>query len=147
MSAKIIRDSAVHSLSISTFPTNSIECARILLFCGAVLQIPHLAIRQKSTKLYSQVYIAGYINGSPIIRYEVPKRSFITHINGVETPDVDTFIKVLNGIGGREYFRLTGMTIQNTKYVKTLRKDDFYFPLVEFKRDVKEMRGWKIVKI
>lgn len=55
-------------------------------------------------------------------------------------------MEVLKGIGGGEYFRLTGMTIQNTKYVKTLRKDDFYFPLVEFKRDVREVRGWKILR-
>ncbi|KAF2435560.1 nuclear serine protease HtrA2/Nma111 [Tothia fuscella] len=146
MKATLVRDSSLFTTEISTYPTTNIECSRIIMFCGAVLQEPHLAIRQRSTKLYSGVYIAGYINGSPIIRYEVPKRSFLTHVNGVPTPDLDTFMEVVRKIAGNEYFRLTGMTIQNIQYVKTLRKDDFYFPMIEYTRNEEEVRGWKITK-
>jgi hypothetical protein len=143
--AVIVRDSTVLTLDIKTFPTDDIETSRIILFCGAVLQKPHLAIRQKVTNLYSSVYIAGYWSGSPTERFEISTRHFITAVNGVPTPDLDTFIREVGKIPDNQYFRITSMNTQNIQFVKTMRKDDYYFPMVEYQRDQAEACGWKTI--
>lgn len=143
MEAVLVRSLNVISLTISTFSIRDIETSEILLFCGAILQRPHLAVRQIVSRLHSEVYIAGTMFGSVVERYNVLAQNFITHVNGVSTPDLDTFVKEVSTIKDEEYFRLTGMTIQNIQFVKTLKKDDYYFPMRRYTRDAGDSCGWK----
>jgi S1-C subfamily serine protease len=145
LEAVIVRNSNVMSLDVSTYPTEDVETSRIIIFCGAVLQKPHLGIRQKVTSLYSDVYVAGYSSGSPVERYDIFTRQFITAVNGVSTPELDAFIEEVGKIPDNEYFRLTLMDTQNIQSVKTLKKDDFYFPMVEYQMDKQESCGWKVI--
>jgi hypothetical protein len=145
LQAVIVRDSSVTSLDISTFPTEDVETSRVILFCGAVLQKPHLGIRQKVTCLYSSVYVSGHMCGSPVERFEISTRQFITAVNGISTPDLDAFIKEVGKIPDNEYFRLTSMNTQNIQFVKTMKKDDYYFPMVEYQMDMQEACGWKVI--
>ena len=143
LEAVVVRNFKVITLDINTFPTEDVEATEILIFCGAVIHRPHLAARQTVSRLHSEVYIAGYMNGSVVERYNVAGQVFITHVNGVSTPDLDTFVTEVRKIQDQEYFRLTGMTIQNIQFVKTLKKDDYYFPMTKYTRDNKEGCGWK----
>jgi hypothetical protein len=145
LQAVIVRNSNVMSTEINTFPTEDVETSRIILFCGAVLQKPHLGIRQKVTSLYSGVYVSGYWTGSPVQRFEISTREFITAVNGVSTPDLETFIREVGRIRDNDYFRLTSMNTQNIQFVKTMKKDDYYFPMVEYQMDKQEASGWKLI--
>lgn len=143
LEAVVVRNLNVIPLNINTFSTENIETSEILVFCGAVLQRPTLAIRQMASRLHSEIYIAGYQTGSVVQRYDVISEAFITHVNGVSTPDLEKFMKEVRTIEDEEYFRITGMTTQNIQFVKTLKRDDYYFPMVYYKRDSKAGRGWK----
>ena len=46
-------------------------------------------------------------------------------------------------IGDNEYFRLKVMTFDNVPWVATLKKNEHYFPTIEYLKDVSEPLGWK----
>lgn len=46
-------------------------------------------------------------------------------------------------IGDKEYFRLKVMTFDNVPWVATLKKNEHYFPTIEFRKDTSEELGWK----
>jgi C-terminal processing protease CtpA/Prc len=83
-------------------------------------------------KLPSEVYIAGWIHGSPTSRWGVYARNYITEVNGVPTPDLQVFLDQIKKIENNKFFRLTLMTTQNVQFVKTLKRDELYFPLTEY---------------
>jgi len=146
LQALVLRDRKLLSLSIITYPTEKIETSRIIVFCGAVLQQPYLAVRQRASKLYSDVFIAGCLPGSPFRRYDLATHTFITHVNGVATPNLDVFLKEVERIKDNAYFRVTGMTTSNIQFVKTLKRDEHYFPITEYRRDRSESCGWSTVR-
>jgi C-terminal processing protease CtpA/Prc len=147
LQATILRDREVVRLTLTTFPTEKIETSRVILFCGAVIQQPYLAVRQSVGTLHSDVYVAACLPGSPFTRYEGKTGAFITHINGMSTPTLDSFLNEVNKIEDNTYFRLTCMNTQNIQFVKTLKRDEHYFPLIEYLRDHDERSGWKIMKV
>jgi hypothetical protein len=147
LTATILRDREVLQSTLTTFPTEKTETSRFILFCGALIQQPYLSVRQRVSTLWSDVFVAGRIEGSPFERFGVKSRSFITHVNSVSTPTLDAFLEEIGKIEDNKYFRLTGTTIQNTHFVKTLKRDEHYFPLTEYQRNSEEPSGWRTTVI
>ena len=107
---------------------------RAVVFCGAILHRPHHAVRQQISKVHSDVYISGRQRGSPAYAYGLGPTNFITHVNGVSTPDLDSFLTEVKKVPDNTYFRLKVMTFDNVPWVATMKKCEHYFPTVEFRK-------------
>ena len=60
--ALVVRQGQEMSLKVLTVPFNDLEIDQVVVFCGAVLQKPHLAVRQQLSKLHSEVYVSTYVS-------------------------------------------------------------------------------------
>ena len=145
LDAVIIRKRNEVSIKVPTVPTADLETTHAVLFCGAILHRPHQAVRQQISKIHSDVYISGRQRGSPAYMYGLAPTNFITHINGTPTPDIEAFLKEAIKIPDNTYFRLKVMTFDNVPWVATMKKNEHYFPTMEFIKDSTEELGWKKV--
>jgi pro-apoptotic serine protease NMA111 len=53
----IMRNGQQMQVKIHTVPTEDLETDHIIKFCGANFQKPHYAVRQQSSKLYSEIWV------------------------------------------------------------------------------------------
>lgn len=132
LDALVVRGGREMRLTISTVPTEDLETSRAVIFCGAVLQKPHHAVRQQISKLHSEIYVSARSRGSPSYQYGLAPTNFITAVNGVETKDLDSFVREVNKIGDNTYFRLRAVTFDNVPWVVTMKKNDHYVSVVLF---------------
>ncbi|DAA74750.1 TPA_exp: Uncharacterized protein A8136_3066 [Trichophyton benhamiae CBS 112371] len=145
LDALIVRNGEEMKIQIKTVPTEDLETDRALIFCGAVLQKPHHAVRQQISKLHSDVYVSARSRGSPAYQYGLSPTNFITAVNGVKTPDLDSFIQQVNMIPNNTYFRLRAVTFDNVPWVVTMKKNDHYFPMSEYVKDPTSVLGWRTI--
>ncbi|EME42327.1 hypothetical protein DOTSEDRAFT_133290 [Dothistroma septosporum NZE10] len=143
--AKIIRKQQQMELDVPTVPTEELETDQILVFCGAVLHRPHHAVRQQISKVHSDIYVSARFRGSPSYAYGLAPTNFILAVNAVPTPDLKSLIREVNKIPDNTYFRLKVMTFDNVPWVATMKKNEHYFPTVEFVKDPSQREGWKRV--
>ena len=129
LDARVVRNGKELQLRVPTIPTSDIETSRAVIFCGAVLQRPHHAVRQQISKLHSEIYVSARSRGSPSYQYGLAPTNFITAVNGVETKDLDTFVREVKKIPDNTYFRLRAVTFDNVPWVVTMKKNDHYVRL------------------
>ncbi|KAJ5884684.1 Pro-apoptotic serine protease [Penicillium taxi] len=147
LDALIIRDGQEMRIRVPTIPTEDLETDRAVVFCGAVLQKPHHAVRQQISKLHSEVYVCARSRGSPAYHYGLAPTNFITAVNGVPTPDLNSFVKEVRKIPDNTYFRLRAVTFDNVPWVVTMKKNNHYFPMSEYIQDVSNLAGWRTVHL
>ncbi|KAI5294697.1 hypothetical protein KEM52_003421, partial [Ascosphaera acerosa] len=145
LDALVVRGGKEKKLKIKTVATEDLETSRALYFCGMVLQRPHLAVRQQIMTLHSDIYVSARTRGSPSYQYGPSPTNFITGVNGVPTPDLDSFVKQVSKIPDNTYFRLRAVTFDNVPWVVTLKKNDHYFPMSEFVKDDSAPEGWRVI--
>jgi len=145
LDAVVLRKREEISLKVSTAATEEMETDRAVIFCGAVLHSPHQAVRQQISKVHSLVYISARIHGSPASMYGLAPTNFITAVNGVSTPDLSSFVREVNRIPDNTYFRLKVITFDNVPWVATMKKNEHYFPTMEFVKDLREECHWRRV--
>jgi hypothetical protein len=78
-----------------------------------------------------------------LINVQLAPTNFLTHVNNIPTPDLTTFLREVKKIGDNEYFRLKVMTFDNVPWVATMKKNEHYFPTIEFVKDPAEELGWR----
>ena len=61
LDALIVRNGQEMRIKVPTIPTEDVETDRVVIFCGAVLQKPHHAVRQQISKLHSEVYVSARV--------------------------------------------------------------------------------------
>lgn len=135
LNATIVRKQEQMQLEIPTVPTEALETDHILTFCGAVLHRPHHAVRQQISKVHSDIYVSARFRGSPAYAYGLAPTNFILAVNAVPTPTLKLFLAQVNKIPDNTYFRLKVMTFDNVPWVATMKKNEHYFPTVEFVRE------------
>ncbi|KAG6003672.1 hypothetical protein E4U54_000643 [Claviceps lovelessii] len=145
LDAVIVRKCKEMKLQLATVPADDIETDHAVYFCGAILHRPHLAVRQQISKLHSEVYVSSRNRGSPAYQYGVAPTNFITHVNGQPTPDLESFIAATRKIPDNTYFRLKAVTFDSVPWVITMKKNDHYFPTMEWIKDSTEACGWRRV--
>lgn len=162
LDAIVVRKRQEMSLKVPTVPTGDLETDRVVSFCGATLHRPHQAVRQQISKIHSDVYISSRSRGSPayseyfppsafgtnllmrvFLVYGLAPTNFLTHVNNVPTPDLDSFLREVKKIGDNEYFRLKVMMFDNIPWVATMKKNEHYFPTIEYIKDAAEPLGWR----
>jgi pro-apoptotic serine protease NMA111 len=127
----ILRDGAVKDIKTSTVTLPSDGTERILLWAGALLQKPHHAAAAQR-QVPSDGLLVGFYNfGSPASRYGLVAGWRIVGVNGVATPDMDSFIKAVQGLKDRDNVRLAVRNWEGTGQVITLKLDQKYWPTYE----------------
>lgn len=61
LDALIVRNGQEMHIKVPTVPTEDLETDRAVVFCGAVLQKPHHAVRQQISKLHSEIYVSARV--------------------------------------------------------------------------------------
>ncbi|RDH26310.1 PDZ-like domain-domain-containing protein [Aspergillus welwitschiae] len=145
LQALIVRNGQEMRIQVPTVPTEDLETDHVVVFCGAVLQKPHHAVRQQISKLHSEVYVSARSRGSPSYQYGLAPTNFITAVNGIPTPNLDRFSEEVNKIPDNTYFRLRAVTFDNVPWVVTMKKNDYYFPMSEYIKDQSQPPGWRTV--
>ncbi|KAI0199237.1 Pro-apoptotic serine protease NMA111 [Astrocystis sublimbata] len=143
LDAVIVRENQEMQLEVPTVPADNVETDHAISFCGALVHVPHLAVRQQISKLHSEVYVSARSRGSPSYQYGLAPTNFITHINGKPTPDLKSFLEAVTKIPDNTYFRIRAMTFDNVPWVVTMKKNEHYFPTMEWIKDGSEPCGWK----
>lgn len=77
--------------------------------------------------------------GSPSYQYGLAPTNFITAVNDLPTPTLSQFLAQVTAIPDNTYFRLRVVTFDNVPWVATMKKNEHYFPTMEF---VKEAGEW-----
>lgn len=144
LDALIVRGGQEMTLKVPTIPTEDLETDRAVIFCGAVLHRPHHAVRQQISKLHSEVYVSARTRGSPSYQYGLAPTNFITAVNDMPTPTLSQFLDAVNKIPDNTYFRLRVCTFDNVPWVATMKKNEHYFPTVEYVKDSREANGWRV---
>ncbi|ODA77720.1 hypothetical protein RJ55_06322 [Drechmeria coniospora] len=145
LDAVVVRECEELALQLPTVAAKDMETDHAVSFCGAVLHRPHQAVRQQISKLHSEVYVSSRIRGSPAYQYGLAPTNFITHVNGQPTPDLKSFIEATRRIPDNTYFRLKAVTFDSVPWVVTMKKNDHYFPTMEWSQDMNEPCGWRRV--
>jgi len=131
----ILRNCQEMELRVPTISADGLETDRVIIFCGSVLHGPHLAVRQQISKLHSDIYVAARIRGSPASQYGLCPTSFVIAVNGIKTTDLTSFLKEVSKIPDNTYFRLRIITFDNIPYILTMKKNEHYFPTIEYVKD------------
>ncbi|KAM0551218.1 hypothetical protein ACHAPJ_008563 [Fusarium lateritium] len=139
----VVRSGEEISFKAQTFPEDEFETSRVVNFCGLTIQKPHRTVKQCIKKLPSEVYITSWLVGSPANLYNVYATTFITHINNVPTPDLESLMKAIADIPDKTYFKIKKTDYLGSPSVGTIKKDERYFPTVEWIRDSSHPEGWK----
>ncbi|KAK3353659.1 trypsin-like cysteine/serine peptidase domain-containing protein [Lasiosphaeria hispida] len=145
LDATIVRDCQELNLKLPTVAADDVETDRAISFCGAIIHRPHHAVRQQISKLFSEVYVSARTRGSPAYQYGLAPTNFITHVNGKPTPDLESFLAAVIKIPDNTYFRLRAMTFDSVPWVVTMKKNEHYFPTMEWIKDPAEECGWRRV--
>ncbi|GMP27472.1 hypothetical protein CsSME_00003449 [Camellia sinensis var. sinensis] len=70
--------------------------ARVMNWCGCIVQDPHPAVRALGflPEEGHGVYVARWCHGSPANRYGLSALQWIVEVNGKPTPSLDAFVHV-----------------------------------------------------
>jgi S1-C subfamily serine protease len=134
------RGDSERKLEVPTTELSGIDLDRVVLWAGATLQAPHRAMLAQRGMPPLGVYVAYFAYGSPATRYGMFPGRRIVEVDGIPTPDLDAFLKVVIGKPDRASVRLRTITWNNSPEVITLKLDKHYFPAYELRRTA---NGWE----
>lgn len=113
---------------------------RAVSWAGALLQNPHHALAAQRGIEPSGVFVAHYSPGSPASRYGLQVGRRIVEVDGVPTPDLQHFIRIISRLDDEKSVRLKTINWDRAVEIITLKMDREYWPAFEIKRDD---RGWR----
>ncbi|GFH30343.1 PDZ domain-containing protein, partial [Haematococcus lacustris] len=126
----IFRGTELMQVTVQLGSEAGMGTSRVLHWCGAQLQSSHRAVRELgSLPQGAGVYISRWHHGSPAHRYGLYALHWITEANGQPTPDLDTFLEVVRGLGHGEFVRIKMHHLETCQpKVLTLKLDLNYWP-------------------
>lgn len=133
--ARVWRQGQVLDLEIPTVELGSGGVDRVVLWAGALLQPPHRALAAQRGIEPSGVFVAFHSFGSPASRNGVGAGLRIVEVDGQPTPDLDSFLRVVEGRAHRAAVRLRTVNWNGQPGVYTLKLDNRYWPPYELVRD------------
>ncbi|MCP5328519.1 MAG: trypsin-like peptidase domain-containing protein [Sinobacteraceae bacterium] len=129
------REQAEVEIDVPTVPLTGIDVARVVQWGGATLQAPHRAMLAQRGMPPVGVYVSYFAYGSPATRYGLFPGRRIVEVDGIPTPDLDSFLDVVTGREDRTSVRLRTITWNNAPEVITLKLDKHYWPAYETRRN------------
>ncbi|MGP8032684.1 MAG: trypsin-like peptidase domain-containing protein [Steroidobacteraceae bacterium] len=137
--ATVWRGQEEQTLEVPTAELSGSDVERLVQWAGATLQAPHRAMSAQRAIPPRGVYVAYFAYGSPATRYGLYPGRRIVEVDGVATPDLDTFLKAVTGRPDRSSLRLRTITWNNAPEVITLKLDKHYWPAYELQHT---SAGW-----
>ena len=128
------RDGEEQLVTLDTAALSGNDIDRIVMWAGATLQAPHRAMIAQRGIPPEGVYVGYFAYGSPATRYGLFPGRRIVEVDGVPTPNLDEFLKVVSGRPDRSAIRLRTITWNNAPEVITLKLDRHYWPTYELNR-------------
>jgi pro-apoptotic serine protease NMA111 len=122
------------TLEVATAELPGTDVDRLIIWAGATLQAPHRAMAAQRGAVPEGVYVGYFAYGSPATRYGLYPGRRIMEVDGIPTPDLDSFLKVVIGRPDRSSVRLKTITWNNAPEVITLKLDRHYWPTYELDR-------------
>ncbi|CAG8638994.1 14543_t:CDS:2, partial [Ambispora leptoticha] len=117
----ILRQKVEMTLKVPTIPNSGNGTNRVVIWAGAAIQEPHKAVLQQSKSLPSRVYISARSKGSPSYMYGMVPTMWITQINGIPTPDLDSFVAVVRKCPDNTYVRVKIITFDMIPMVLAIK--------------------------
>jgi len=130
----VLRNNEELTTMIKTVPLDGIGIDRVILWGGALLQMPHRALSAQRGIGPGGVYVSYFNFGSPASRSELFAGRRIVAVDGKPTPDLDRFLEAVRGMPDGESVRLNTVTWNNVPEVITLELDQQYWPSYELRR-------------
>ena len=128
---EFLRDSKITTEQIATVALSGRGVRRAIMWGGALLQPPYRDMSaQRGVEPYG-VYVSYFAYGSPASRHGLYAGRRITEVDGVPTPDLDSFLAAVADKVDRQSVRLTTVTWNGAVDVLTLRLDKNYWPTYE----------------
>jgi C-terminal processing protease CtpA/Prc len=121
-------------------PLSGRDLDRVLVWAGATLHEPHRAMAAQRGIPPDGVFVAFFMYGSPASRHQLWAGRRIVEVDGVATPDLDSFIAAVSGRPDRSSVRLRTVNWNDSVDVITLKLDRHYWPAYEL---VREGSGWR----
>ena len=128
------RGQSEQTLDVATADLPGTDVDRLVEWAGATLQAPHRAMSVQRGIAPIGVYVGYFAYGSPATRYGLYPGRRIVEVDGVPTPNLDSFLKVVTGRPDRSSVRLKTLTWNNAPEVITLKLDKHYWPAYELTR-------------
>jgi len=136
----VLRNGQEQTIDVPTVALGGAALDRVLVWAGAVLQMPHRALSAQRGIEPTGVFVAYFSYGSPATRYKLWAGRRIVEVDGQPTPDLDAFIRAVAGREDSSSVRLRTVTWNGATEVITLKLDHQYWPMYELRRTAE---GWK----
>ncbi len=133
------RADAAKTINVNTTALSGGAVRRVLLWAGATLQSPHRAIAAQRSLAPEGVYVAYFQYGSPASRFGLQPGQRIVEVDGVPTPDIDSFIRAVSDRAQSSSLRIKTLGWNNAPTVITLKPDPHYWPTYSL---LAEADGW-----
>jgi len=137
---EVLRDGRTLDLELTPRELSGEGTERALLWAGSVLQDPLREVATQRGIAPVGVYNARYWYGSPANRYGLHATRRIVEVNGVPTPDLQSFKAAVAGVEDRGSVRLRTVDLDGVEEVITMRLDLEYWPSSELRRTAD---GWE----
>ncbi|MGI9222037.1 MAG: trypsin-like peptidase domain-containing protein [Woeseiaceae bacterium] len=134
------RDGEAMDIEVQTAALDSRGIDRAVSWAGALLQDPHRAMAAQRGIEPDGVYIAFFSYGSPATRYGLWAGRRLVEVDETPTPNLQAFVKAIEGLGDQESVRLKTVTWNGAVEVITLKLDNQYWPAYEIRRTE---NGWQ----
>ncbi len=136
IAVQLWRQGAAQDLGLKSIRVDDLETTRCVEFCGAYIQPTPLAVRHwlGPDKAHDarDVYITDVRAGSTAALYSLPKKTFITKINGVVLRDFDAFVAAAKGLSDDRVFTMTTATLNGREDVCVLQSNEEHHPFAEW---------------
>merc|ERR1711971_1069729 len=106
VSLLIVRRGEKRTLNLKTVPLIESVTERIIVWCGAVLQAPPLALASQRGQELCGVYVCSRFPGSPAATYNLLPTARIVEVDGKPTPDVDALLRIVGAKRDGETVRM-----------------------------------------
>ncbi|KAJ2492677.1 hypothetical protein IWW37_001288 [Coemansia sp. RSA 2050] len=140
----VLRDSQEHTLQVETTESKQ-EVRKVVSWAGALLHAPHKTVLQQTNTVPSSVYCADVAFSSYSYEYGMEKGHWVTHVNDVATPDIDSFEYAVNACQDNEYVRVKVISSKARPNVLTIKTCYHYWPTRTLVKDQGAAEGWRYV--
>ncbi|MCB9760016.1 MAG: trypsin-like peptidase domain-containing protein [Alphaproteobacteria bacterium] len=128
----VLRDGAEVALTLPTVALSGQGIDQLVSWSGMLLHAPHREVSAQRGLDPTGVYIAWYWYGSPAHRYGFRPTRRIIEVDGVPTPDLDTFLEVVAEKQDRDSVRILMLDLDDKPQMATLKVDLRYWPTRAF---------------
>lgn len=134
VSLDVVRRGEKLTLKLKTVPLIESVTERVILWCGALLQAPPIAIAAQRGQEQCGVYVSSRFHGSPASTYNLPPMARIVEVDGHPTPDVDALLRIVCKKKDGEAVRIKRLDLRGAPSMTTMKIDTKYWPTTEIRR-------------